>query len=162
MNRYMQNIMAFMIVKKLLTPFDRTEAYNLKLIDKYGNLINRPKTSRERDALTYLDKLVFSIKRIINKLPGGESKFKNVMVAFYMLRNHAGVSEAMENDSFDNMIDEMGAGAAGGGHANMTGVPVSTHEPVIRKRAVDKWINSNRKKARLRKNQGRSVMGRIV
>jgi len=53
------------IVKKLITPIEKSKAYKLGIIDKHGKRIRKPKTKQEKDAYTILDKFVFKLKRLL-------------------------------------------------------------------------------------------------
>jgi hypothetical protein len=72
-----------------VTPFDKTPAYRLGIIDEKGKILRKMadlRTDEERNAYTYLHRLVFNLKRILNKLPGGESKLKNIVAAFFLIK----------------------------------------------------------------------------
>jgi len=58
-------IMSYIIVKKLVTPIVRTEAYKLKLVNSAGKVIKEPKTDKEQSSLTLLDRIVFKLKRLL-------------------------------------------------------------------------------------------------
>jgi hypothetical protein len=88
-SRLMDNLIALRLLYKLVTPFDQTEAFKLGIIDAKGKVL-RPAstlhTDAEKDAYNYLDRLIFNVKRLVNKLPGGESKLKNLTAAYFMVR----------------------------------------------------------------------------
>lgn len=78
----------------LVTPFNQTDAFKLGIIDADGTLLIKPsnfETVEQKEAYTYLDRLVFNLKRMLSKLPGGDSKLKNIVAAFYLIK------EAYEN-----------------------------------------------------------------
>lgn len=87
------NLVAFRILYMLVTPFDQTEAFKLGVIDKDGNVLVkiRDQNSAQRDAYDMLDRLVFSLKRLLGKLPGGKSQLASLASAYYL------VKEAYEN-----------------------------------------------------------------
>jgi hypothetical protein len=58
-------IIAWMIFRKLLRKATDTEAYKLKLIDATFKILRQPKTSKEKEAMTVLDKLVFRIQHLL-------------------------------------------------------------------------------------------------
>jgi hypothetical protein len=89
MSRIVDNLIAYKILTMLITPFEETEAFKLGVIDKDGkNLIKTSKlqTSEQKDSYTYLNRLVFNIKKIINRLPGGDTKLKNLVAAFWLVK----------------------------------------------------------------------------
>lgn len=87
------NLAAFRILYMLVTPFDQTDAFKLGVIDKDGNVLVkiRDQTPAQRDAYDMLDRLVFSLKRLLGKLPGGKSQIASLAAAYYL------VKEAYEN-----------------------------------------------------------------
>lgn len=87
------NLAAFRILYMLVTPFDQTDAFKLGVIDKDGNVLVkiRDQTPDQRDAYDMLDRLVFSLKRLLGKLPGGKSQIASLAAAYYL------VKEAYEN-----------------------------------------------------------------
>lgn len=72
MSRFIDAIIAYRILRKLTTPFDQTDAFKLGIIDKQGKILRKfgqLNTDEERDAYTLLDRLVWRVKRIINRVP---------------------------------------------------------------------------------------------
>ncbi len=81
MSRLVDNLIAYRILSMLIKPFSETSAYQLGIIDDKGKNLKKSSTlttTKEKDAYTYLHRLVFNMKKIINRLPGGESKLKNL------------------------------------------------------------------------------------
>jgi hypothetical protein len=73
----------------LVTPFDKSEAYKLGIIDADGKILkkqNQLTTPEEKDAYTYLQRLVFNLKRLLNKLPGGDKYTKNLIAAYFLIK----------------------------------------------------------------------------
>lgn len=58
-------ILSYILVKKLVTPIVNTKAYKLGLVNNAGKVIKEPKSEKEKDALTLLDKIVFKLKRLL-------------------------------------------------------------------------------------------------
>ena len=159
MSRIVDNLIAYRILKMLVTNFQDTEAFKLGIIDAKGKNIrkaNTLQTSKERDAYTYLNRLVFNVKKIINRLPGGESKMKSLVAALWLVKEQyqsGSRSTAMLQEKFDNImklldnrvslveeeilvkkfLDEDGA------VANVTGAAVSTNEPKIGTKEIKKY-----------------------
>ena len=143
MSQIVDNLIAFRILHLLVTPFNETQAFKKNLIDEKGVALKKVSemTNAEKDAYTYLHRLVFNVKRGLNKLPGGENKFKSLAAAMYLIK------EAYENN--DEVIDEgvlnelvnsdvvlveetLLVEEFSGAIANVTGGAVSTDIPVIR------------------------------
>jgi len=58
-------IMSYILVKKLVTPIVRSEAYKMKLVNAAGKVIREPETDKEHGSLTLLDRIVFKLKRLL-------------------------------------------------------------------------------------------------
>jgi hypothetical protein len=161
MSRIVDNLIAYRVLKMLVTNFTDTEAFKLGIIDAKGKNLrkaNTLKTSEERDAYTFLNRLVFNMKKIINKLPGGENKTKSLVAALWLVKEtyeSGSRSTAMMQEKFDKLItmldnrvslveeellvkkflsEEGDAGAM-----NVTGAAVSTDEPKIDKKNIKKF-----------------------
>lgn len=101
MGKLVDNIIAFKLLKMLVTPFKETDAFKLGIIDDKGKLLKRPSTftkSAEHDAYNYLTRFMYNMKRLVAKF-GGESKLKSVATALYLFREH-------EESLKDNMLTE--------------------------------------------------------
>ena len=80
---------AFRIIKMLIEPFEKTSAYKLGVIDKNGkNLIpyNKLKTTEQRESYGILQRFMFNLKKLLNKLPGSDSYLKNSIAALLLIR----------------------------------------------------------------------------
>jgi len=89
MSTIVDNLIAYKVLRMLVTPFDQTAAFHLGIIDAHGKVLRKTSqlsTQAERDAYNYLTRLVFNMKRIINKLPGGESKLKSIVAALWLVK----------------------------------------------------------------------------
>ena len=89
----------FRFLKLLVTPFDKTEAYNLGIINNRGKVLKRYKTLErieERQAYTILHRLVFNIKKLIEKVPGGKSRLASYAAALFLIKEH--VKEYQDSD----------------------------------------------------------------
>lgn len=106
-----QNIFLLYFLKKLVTPFIKTDAYKLGLIDETGARLKKIKdlkTTAEKNALTRLDILVFNIKRLIERLPLGKTKLATLATALFLLRESNGLlmSELEESEMALGMMIE--------------------------------------------------------
>ena len=85
----------YRFIKLLVTPFNKTEAFKLGIIDDKGIRQVVPGTDKptplnlvkERNAYTVLHKLVFNIKRIFAKVPGLGSKVGTYAAALFLLKD---------------------------------------------------------------------------
>lgn len=63
--RDVDDIISFILIKKLITPIVKTDGYKLGLVDNAAKVKREPKTEQEKDALTILDRVVFKLKRLL-------------------------------------------------------------------------------------------------
>lgn len=82
------NAIALRLLAILCTPFEEFPAYKSGVIDSKGKYIVplSKRTPSQKRSLTYLDRLMINIKKMINKLPGGESKLKNIVTAMVLIK----------------------------------------------------------------------------
>lgn len=85
MSQVVDLYLVYQFVKRLSTPFEETKAYDLGLIDSKGKRLKKASTRQEKDAMTYYDRLIFNLKRIISKA-GIESKFNTFAAALFLLK----------------------------------------------------------------------------
>lgn len=93
MSKFVDLIFIYQFLKRLTTPFNKTEAFKLGLIDERGKKIKSPETKQEEDAYTYFDRLVFNIKKLIEKVPGGKSQLASYAAALYLIRESVNTKE---------------------------------------------------------------------
>ena len=89
----------FRFLKLLVTPFNKTEAYRLGIIDERGKVLRKYKSlerMEERQAYTILHRLVFNVKKLIEKVPGGKSRLASYAAALFLIKEH--VREYQDSD----------------------------------------------------------------
>lgn len=92
MSRFVDSIIAYRILRLLTTPFTDTDAFRLGIIDASGKELKRMSqlnTVAERDAYTVLHRLVFRIKRIIEKVPVDNKRLLSFAAALSLIKEHA-------------------------------------------------------------------------
>ena len=96
MGRAIDLFVTYRFLKLLTTPFEKTDAFKLGIIDENGNRImqkgiKKPQvplvTSQEKNAYTILHKLVFNIKKIFAKVPGLRTKVGTYSPALFLLKD---------------------------------------------------------------------------
>ena len=111
MSRIVDNVIALKLLKMLVTPFDQTDAFKLGIIDAKGKVLKPASTlntDAQKDAYNYLDRLVFNVKRLINKLPGGESQLKNLTAAYFMVKEkYEGKSSYINEKQFIALVEKL-------------------------------------------------------
>ena len=96
MGRAIDALITFRFLKLLVTPFNKTKAYELGIIDERGQNLIKAKnltTVEQRNAYTILHKLVFNIKKLIEKLPGGKSRLATYAAALFLIKENTELSD---------------------------------------------------------------------
>jgi hypothetical protein len=161
MSRIIDNLIAYKVLRMLVTNFTDTEAFKLGIIDAKGKNLRKANTltsTEEKDAYNFLNRLVFNMKKIINKLPGGENKTKSLVAALWLVKEtyeSGSRSTAMMQEKFDKLITILDnrvslveeellvkkflSEEGEGGSMNVTGAAVSTDQPKIDKKNIKKF-----------------------
>ena len=104
MGRAIDLFVTYRFLKLLTTPFEKQDAFKLGIIDKDGNRIKQPNSTRPavplatselKNSYTILHKLVFNIKKIFSKVPGLRTKVGTYAAALFLLK-----------DTFKESIDD--------------------------------------------------------
>ena len=73
-------------LRLLTTPWEETGAFKAGIIDEDGKKIKKPSSSADKEVYNTFHRLVFSIKRLVNKIPGGKSKFGSYVAALLLIK----------------------------------------------------------------------------
>ena len=79
----------YQFLKKLVTPFEKTKAFELGIVDEKGKILKRRRdleTSEEKDAYNLSDTLIWNIKKLMGKIPGGKSRIASYAAALYLIK----------------------------------------------------------------------------
>lgn len=63
--QHLDEVLSYILVKKMLTRINKTKAHKLGLVDDKGRTLKIAETEEEKSALGLLDKFIFKLKRII-------------------------------------------------------------------------------------------------
>jgi len=91
--RVSDTIYAFRFLRLLTTPWEKTGAYKAGLIDATGKLLRKPETSEEKSKYNIFHRLVFNVKKLLNKLPLGKTTIASYFAAFYLIKEKTGLSD---------------------------------------------------------------------
>lgn len=158
MGQLVDNLIAFRIIRMLVIPFKETSAFKNGIIDEKGEPIRKIRdlrTMAEKDSYTMLHRMVFRLKRMLARLPGGESRLSSFTAAYFLVRecyemnrNPHSLEEdfeyllaKMENNNLvlveeTLVVERMLKKAYEESPTNVTGAGVSTDEPVVRKKST--------------------------
>jgi len=122
-SRAVDALITYRIVKLLVTPFERQEAFKYGIIDADGKVLKKSKTlktERERKAYTVLHRFIFNLKRILKRVGLG-SRIGSFAVALALLikenkeyEKHKMIIESAvvtylkQTDQFDVLLKEEG------------------------------------------------------
>jgi len=106
-NQVVDTVIIFRILKKLVTPFHKTAAFKAGVIDKNGKVLIRPgdRTADQKKTITLLDRMVFNLKRLLGKIPGGlgKTQLASYVAALALLKEHV---EQQSNTKTSNVLME--------------------------------------------------------
>ena len=163
--------LVYQFIKRLSTPFNETKAYELGLIDEKGKKLKKASSRAEKDAMTYYDRLIFNLKRLISRV-GIESKFTTFAAALFLLKEEQSnvkrdeevtLSEFVEfKESHKDYImgiltEDAPANAASGG--NIAGIG-DEEDPPIRKKVLNKY-KQRVAQANTASDSGRKTFGNL-
>ena len=96
--------LAYQFLKKLTTPFNKTEAFKLGIIDKNGKVLRKRKelSSKERDSYKIMDTIAFNLKKLLQKLPGGKSKIASIGAALFLMKEETIIKESFPQSASFN------------------------------------------------------------
>jgi hypothetical protein len=91
MGRLVDSVIAYRILRMLTTPFEETDAFKLGIIDNKGRELMRMSqlhTADELNAYSILHRMVFRIKRIIEKVPVDNKKLVTFAAALSLVKEN--------------------------------------------------------------------------
>ena len=122
-NRAVDLIITYRVIKLLVTPFNKQEAYKYGIIDDKGKVLRKFRTlqkSEEKKSYTVLHRFVFNLKRILQKVGLG-GRLGSFAVALGLLIKEdksyepykqiiesAIVTYLKETDQYNNLLNEEG------------------------------------------------------
>ena len=122
-NRAVDLVITYRVVKLLVTPFEKQEAFKYGIIDKDGKVLRKYrtlKTTAEKKSYTILHRFVFNLKRILGKVGlGGRLGTFAVALATLLredkryeehksLIESAVISYLKDTNQYENILNEQG------------------------------------------------------
>lgn len=101
---------AFRFLKLLVSSWDNTEAYKLGIIDDKGKLLKKAqdrKTPQEKSAYTVFHRLVFNVKRLLNKLPFGQTKLASYASALFLIKENTDLTDQEIRDVLNDVFEDL-------------------------------------------------------
>lgn len=81
-------------LRLLTTPWKKTNAYKEGIIDENGKVIKKPTTSKEKSVYNTFHKLVYNLKRLLNRVPFGKSTLASYAAALYLIKENTNMSDS--------------------------------------------------------------------
>ena len=91
----------YKFLRILTTPFENTDAFKLGIIDEKGKILKKKsklKTIEEKDSYTMMHRLVWKLKRLMEKVPFGKSRLASYAAALWLIK---------EENNFDGTDNEL-------------------------------------------------------
>ncbi len=148
--------LAYKFIKALVQPFNETDAYKLGIIDDEGNILKKKrdlKTDAEKKAYGFFHRMVWNLKKLIQKVPIIGKSLGSLASATYLFfkEDYEPVKlEELKRTTFlkfvwDDLQESMTA--SGGGVAGMGYNSTSTDDDLkISKKAQKKIVRKKKKK----------------
>lgn len=108
-------INAFRIVKILYQDWTATQAFKLGIIDENGNKIKKPVTLDEKSAYSPFIRICFRLKKIVNAVPGGDTKLGSLAAAYAMLKEGELDITSLSKEDLENLFEDVPVNTSGGG-----------------------------------------------
>lgn len=103
--------LVYSFIRKLVTPFNKWEAYKLGIIDGKGNILIKRKDftkKKQRTAFGIFDLMILNLKKVLAKVPGGSSQFASYAAALFLIREwqHFSNETLLTEDLNDDIVEE--------------------------------------------------------
>ena len=102
--------LVYQFIRRLVTPFNKWEAYELGIIDDKGNILRkkRDRTPEERRKFGVFDIMILKLKKLLAKVPGGSSRLASYAAALWLIKewNHFSGESLLVEEVTDNQLDE--------------------------------------------------------
>ena len=96
---------AIRFLRLLTMPFEKTQAYKLGVIDKKGQKIKKPESSKEKSSYTIFHRLVFNIRKLLLKVPGIGGTVTNYLAALFLIKEHTGMTDKEIKEVLDKAFN---------------------------------------------------------
>ena len=110
MSRVIDALVAYRVLKLLVTPFNKTKAFQLGIIDAKGKVLKKSKEikdPKERNAYTLLIRFVFNLKRMLSKVGIRGPLGSSVAAAIAFFKEEHGENPEVEKQVY-KFIKEQG------------------------------------------------------
>ena len=91
----------YKFLRILTQPFNETDAFKLGIVDENGKILKKHrklKTQEEKDSYTLMHRLVWKLKRLMEKIPFGKTRLASYAAALWLIK---------ENKTFNGTDEEL-------------------------------------------------------
>jgi len=130
--------LVYSFIKRLVTPFNKWEAYKLGIIDEKGNILIKRKDflkNNQKRAFGVFDQMILNLKKLLAKLPGGSTRLASYASALWLIKEQQRIEatnylteESVEEDleeALERFLEENGAIIAEAAKREMEEEPVN-------------------------------------
>jgi hypothetical protein len=108
MARLVDLFLVYQFIVRLITPFSQWQAFKLGIIDEKGNVLRKRATLNkpdEKEAWGYFDILAANLKKLLAKIPGGESKVVSYAAAGLLIKEQKLLESMTEEELEEYVLD---------------------------------------------------------
>lgn len=90
-NPMVDMFLTYQFLKRIVVPFEKWDAYKLGIIDKNGKVLKKKstlKTDQEKAAWGYFDILTTNLKKLLAKVPGGNSILGSSVASYLLIKEN--------------------------------------------------------------------------
>lgn len=101
--------LVYSFIKRLATSFEDWPAYKLGIIDKDGNILKKRRdlsTVAERQAFGVYDLMILKLKKLLAKVPGGQSKMASYAAALWLIKEHQEIESYVDTLTEEDLMDK--------------------------------------------------------
>ena len=102
--------LVYQFLRRLATPFEKWDAYKEGVIDKDGKVIvdKRNRSQAQKKAWGTFDVMIANLKKLLAKVPGGNTRLASYAAALYLIRewNHFSEDSLLTEDVTEDQINE--------------------------------------------------------
>lgn len=147
--------LVYQFIKRLAMPFVDWDAYKRGIIDDKGKVLKKRSTLtsiEDRKAWGYYDIMLANLKKLLGKIPGGQTKVASYIAAGLLLKEDHKISQMSEEEieifvkkMFDeNIANVVSSGAIAGTGENPPGPYARLGKMMRRKKRRDEIDDSRR------------------
>lgn len=109
MGRAVDTYITYQFIRILTLTWEEMPAYKYGIIDDKGKLLRKYSTLRtndEKDSYTIFHRVVWNLKRILEKLPFGRTKLASYAAGLFLLKEKVDSKSQLENNFKDFLLEE--------------------------------------------------------